>query len=88
MVLVVVGDGGGKAEPDVDTLLLLERAADQAQGMREAAGAAAEAVAAVLCPPAVELVLPGNIVEERFREWGRLGGDGQRCVCVCGGGGG
>jgi hypothetical protein len=69
---------GREAEPYVVPLLplLLERMADKAQPVREAAHAAAEAVAAVLCPRAVELVLPGE--QEGVSECG---------ACVCGGGG-
>ena len=63
---------GREAEPYVVPLmpLLLERMADKAQGVREAAHAAAEAVAAVLCPRAVELVLPGKHLMCSVCLWG------------------
>lgn len=62
---------GRESEPYVVPLLplLLERMADRAQGVRQAAGAAAEALAAVLCPAAVELVLPGGGWQKEDRGW-------------------
>lgn len=53
---------GRPCEPYVVPLLpmMLERLADKAAPVREAASAAAHAVVAILCPHAVELVLPGE----------------------------
>jgi elongation factor 3 len=52
---------GRPCEPYVVPLLpmMLERMADKAAPVREAAAQAANAVVAILCPHAVELVLPG-----------------------------
>jgi len=54
---------GRPCEPYVVPLLpmMLERLADKAAPVREAASGAAHAVVAILCPHAVELVLPGEV---------------------------
>lgn len=53
---------GRPCEPYVVPLLpmMLERLADKAAPVREAAAQAAKAVVSILCPHAVELVLPGE----------------------------
>jgi elongation factor 3 len=53
---------GRPCEPYVVPLLpmMLERLADKAAPVRDAAGQAAKAVVSILCPHAVELVLPGT----------------------------
>jgi elongation factor 3 len=70
---------GRPCEPYVVPLLpmVLERMADKAAPVREAAAAAANAVVAILCPHAVELVLPS----ERGRGLclGKAGGGSRWC---------
>lgn len=53
---------GRQCEPYVVPLLplLLERLADKAAPVRDAAAQAAKALVSILCPHAVELVLPGT----------------------------
>lgn len=53
---------GRPCEPYVVPLLpmMLERLADKAAPVRDAAAQAAKAVVSILCPHAVELVLPGT----------------------------
>lgn len=59
---------GRPCEPYVVPLLehMLERLADKAAPVRDAAMGAAQAVVAILCPHAVELVLPGALREKYF----------------------
>jgi elongation factor 3 len=86
---------GRPCEPYVVPLLptMLERLADKAAPVRDAAQAAALAVVDILCPHAVELVLPGEWLgqqqQERWRQGGREGSVLVRqaavwCAAACG----